>query len=774
MNKIKNKIFILSMLLIVLLSCSWFVGVGVIKTVEGEEQPEDAVEVTFFNVAMGDCTFIKYNDVEILIDSGQIRKGSTDLGVKNASQIVEVIGEKIEGDLDYVIVTHGDQDHLENMEIIFSGLLLKGKRITNIIDFDSLYYEAFYMAKNEPDKYYEESLQTVFESRANNPECDVNISIDEYEETKDNKVLRKYTQKRDEFVKIYGTKYYCVAERLSDEIAYTPIFKFDQEKSSNAIFTHDDFELQILYNKNYFDLLNKEDMESAKSSQKISAYFNAKSVCSLIKFGKSKILFTGDLYEVSGNKKMEGEANLIETYKESGLLENITLYKAAHHGSDTSNSKAFIQHIKPKYVAISGMANSDSGKERWGFPRQSALDNLRMATENIYITGCVNRGGLEQDYYGTITFTLYKDERVSVKSSVEKGGTTDNQEIYDDSDALKPLKDTQWFKENRTTKMECIVFSGYQDESCAFQDNCALVKYGPTEVLINCGNRTTGEGPESNITRHLVEKIKNYCLDGTIEYVIVSSPRDDNINQLVYSIKNNEKQEKGIFDTFKVGNLIDFGNTYDPSEGTENSTFARYDAMRKAIGSGWKSKDGVQSGTTKIAENFSFTILKNEYYGKGVGDDKFDASVCLLVEFFGEKMLFMGDVRRAGAESVLNSNDNLSDISFYLPADFANSSSNYRELLKKIKGNSKKLFIAVNGIADGNDVLNEDMIKRFTAYGNVYFTTELDSSGDFNEVCGDLTFYVIEKNGKIVEQDVAGSVNTVEIRDTDYYSRIFG
>ena len=83
-----------------------------------------------------------------------------------------------------------------------------------------------------------------------------------------------------------------------------------------------------------------------------------------------KALFTGDI-------SAKGEHELIE----KGVLEDVDLYKAAHHGSKYSNSKRFLEVIQPETCVIScGEDNS------YGHPHQDVISNMRHIGAEIFYT----------------------------------------------------------------------------------------------------------------------------------------------------------------------------------------------------------------------------------------------------------------------------------------------------------------------------------------------------------------------------------------------------
>ena len=170
----------------------------------------------------------------------------------------------------------------------------------------------------------------------------------------------------------------------------------------------------------------------------------------------------------------------------------------------------------------------------------------------------------------------------------------------------------------------------------------------------------------------------------------------------------------------------------------------------------------------------TLTILQNEYYGRKLSKIR-DASICSLVDFYGVRMLFMGDVGEDGEKSVVNNND-LSNISFFRTYDFSSSDMNGKILLDEIK--SSDLFIATTGIAGKKGfcevALSKALVKRLMSYSkNIYFSTVLLENGQYQDTCGDITFCVVAKNGDIVTKYIDCSVNEVELRETAYYEGLF-
>jgi len=153
---------------------------------------------------------------------------------------------------------------------------------------------------------------------------------------------------------------------------------------------------------------------------------NDYSVCTLFTYGDQHFIFTGDLEE-------EGEESLIE----KNTLPKVALYKAGHHGSKTSSSAEFMAVIQPEIVCVCCCAGSPEYTEtnENQFPTQKFIDNVAPYTDKVYVTTICN--DYDNDDFssmnGNITVTATKTG-VTVACSA--------------SDTL--LKDTEWFKKNRT------------------------------------------------------------------------------------------------------------------------------------------------------------------------------------------------------------------------------------------------------------------------------------------------------------------------------------
>jgi hypothetical protein len=189
---------------------------------------------------------------------------------------------------------------------------------------------------------------------------------------------------------------------------------------------------EILYNEHC-----EYDYTRAEETKKFKAHSeNDYSVCSLFSFGEKTFLFTGDLesgFNDQGAERSLVENNLsLQQIRDNGNKYGVELYKAGHHGSKSSSTTKLLKEIQPKIVVIS-CAIGDS----YDFPRQEPINRIAEYTDKVYVTTMANEkytNGLDYTAMNGNVVVYSKDEGVSVKCSA--------------NDTL--LKDTDWFRENRT------------------------------------------------------------------------------------------------------------------------------------------------------------------------------------------------------------------------------------------------------------------------------------------------------------------------------------
>lgn len=222
-----------------------------------------------------------------------------------------------------------------------------------------------------------------------------------------------------EYVKSQGTEVYTALQCWNNA---------DGAKRTYYLDADNKISFNVLYQKYYEQKHSKE---------------NNYSVCTLL----SQVIDNSTTYNYlfTGDLEKEGEQSLVE----SNNLPKCKLFKGGHHGSSTSSNDCLLEVIQPENIAICTCAGtyeyakkpSDDFPEAQAklstFPTQEAINRMAKWTENIYAT---TLGILNTDYS--------TNKPVSMNGNIVF--------YYDDSLKLycsnntTVLKDTEWFKVNRT------------------------------------------------------------------------------------------------------------------------------------------------------------------------------------------------------------------------------------------------------------------------------------------------------------------------------------
>lgn len=153
---------------------------------------------------------------------------------------------------------------------------------------------------------------------------------------------------------------------------------------------------------------------------------NNYSVCFYLSYGGNNYMFTGDL-------EKEGEEYLVEKNE----LPECVFYKVGHHGSKTSSTEDFMSAIKPGIAVVPCCAGTDEYKPNDPadrFPTQSFIDNIAPYTDAVYVPSVVADNDAGYDMLNGTIVVSSDGENVAVNCSKSND----------------KLKDTDWFKENRT------------------------------------------------------------------------------------------------------------------------------------------------------------------------------------------------------------------------------------------------------------------------------------------------------------------------------------
>ena len=324
------------------------------------------------NDKAGDCTYIKAGDTDILIDAGS--------RIASVNSIQAYINKYMTDNvLEYVIVTHADQDHIDG----------------------------FVSTKSQPSIFDLYECETIIDFNLSNKTNSNTTKYGKYLIARDNEVANGATH-------------------------YTALDCCNQTNGAQKVYNlAEDMSMEILYNY-YYD---------HKSSDE-----NNYSVCVMFKHGDKNFLFTGDL-------EAEGEEWLVEKNE----LPQVELFKAGHHGSPTSSNDCLLSVIKPKISVACCCAGSVEYTQNSAntFPSQAYINRIAPYTDKVLVPVYVNTiFNTEKEKYENGEFKELNGNVMirSLSASVDENGDTIEAKIaYVGSNNSTKLKDTEWFKNNRTT-----------------------------------------------------------------------------------------------------------------------------------------------------------------------------------------------------------------------------------------------------------------------------------------------------------------------------------
>ncbi len=503
------------------------------SSVEAETDADFKVQVIDL-AANGDCTLITYGKTQILIDCG----GN---GKKSVSNILDVVKASFTDEedkvLDYVIFSHGDKDHIcsfacdkyysssESPQVASDSCLTCYLRDNDIsigtfIDFDPNKDESLKSLEDDEDGV-KKDLYTKEAKDEKENQTELKTIYREYCNARDylldNSNIENYFTSSQCLYQARGAEADAVQPRKENKIGPTNLFTFGDAKKGT---------IKILNNEYCYKALNK-------NASVTSLDRNIIATCCLIEFDGYKYLFTGDLPEFDSNQKYKrvGAESLLVENNYDDLKDGVLFYKAAHHGSKTSNSDNLLNVIKPQYISISCDA---SGQHN--FPGDTSLNVMAYYTDKIYITSYhyvkdKDDSGSATPYHGTITFTYKSDNDYDEKLEVTcTGSVGDKDSLMNDSSILWTLADDKKriieskkaIYATRTFPIRVMELSSWG--TGITPNDCTYIKAGHYDILINDGeDKKLSKRKNENDKFSIEEKIVSLCNDKVLDCLVISS-----------------------------------------------------------------------------------------------------------------------------------------------------------------------------------------------------------------------------------------------------------
>lgn len=323
------------------------------------ERGEGDLQVHFIDVGQGDCILILFPDgKDMLIDCGNKSSGYS------FDETAEYLDTYITDDtLDYMMLTHGDEDHVEYLDNILEMYQVNNIFMPNILaapngtgassvelreQIDAIDDEKIAMF-TDPDVLTSNMYAEFFVAVFNEPDCNVMLNIDP-SSTENSIVITDEAN-------TYRLTFYCPTQEYYDE----------------------------------------SNLNSAEKK-------NAVSPIGILEYNGFRIVLTGDSNEIN-------EPLFVDRI--GGELDCDVL-KVGHHGSETSSTEEFLNAIDCEYAVISCKADGNT----FYHPRQATLDRFVERDMTIYRTD--NNGNIVLTVNESITFSL----ETEVDQSVNRVGLT--------------------------------------------------------------------------------------------------------------------------------------------------------------------------------------------------------------------------------------------------------------------------------------------------------------------------------------------------------------
>ena len=182
-----------------------------------------------------------------------------------------------------------------------------------------------------------------------------------------------------------------------------------------------------------------------------------------------------------------------------------------------------------------------------------------------------------------------------------------------------------------------------------YTGDCTLIKVGNTEVLIDCGSKS------SSITA-VSSYINEFCKDGKLEYVIVTHAHQDH-----YAGFATSENMQSIFDLYECETIIDFANTNQRETSTLYKNYTRERDAEIANGAthytAYQCYQGLNGAQRifNLSPTVELEILYNKYYAPNqTSSTENNYSVCCMINAGSHKFLFTGDLEEDGEEALAN------------------------------------------------------------------------------------------------------------------------
>lgn len=300
--------------------------------------------VHYIDVGQGDCIYIAFPDgTDMLIDCGS--QGGSSEYQTSALNCLKALNP--DGKIDRVMATHSDKDHVSYLDEVLS-------------EFQVNY---IYMPNIRP-----KSGKSV---KINGRD----VMVDSLDESKLVMFRDEDTIDTDSYAEFF------IAALSEPNCNITPNIGKYEIRGQDYTFTF------YCLSQKEWDIRSLKDKKGHPDATQI----NAVSPIGILEYAGRRLVFTGD----SNNSN---EKYYCETYP----YVDCDVLKVAHHGSSTSSSKDFLQHVTCEYAVISVGSS-------YGHPKKETLDRLKEnGIQKIHRTDKCGNVTLTVSHTGEMAFSCEK------------------------------------------------------------------------------------------------------------------------------------------------------------------------------------------------------------------------------------------------------------------------------------------------------------------------------------------------------------------------------
>ena len=327
---------------------------------------EGELQFHMLNIGQGDCLFIILPDgKEMIVDCGSTSGGSYTYVKNYLDNYID------DGQIDYVVATHSDQDHVEYLDELFADYQI-----------DNVYMPALYSVPTnttlaaQVEAISSEKMSILDDIGLDKNKCQVTTAT--------------------------YAKFFIAAFNEPNCNINLNIDLDDNPLGASLVSSDGTYSITFFYmDLNYYNL---------KKFPGDSHRLNGISPTMILEYNSRRIVLTGDANEE--NEPVFTEK--MHTY--FGGVIDCDVLKVAHHGSHEGSSNEYLNEITCEYAMIScGLGNS------YNHPRQVALDRLIAHNMDIYRTDLHGAIICKIDKDSVITFT---PENTNVTQEQARAGLT--------------------------------------------------------------------------------------------------------------------------------------------------------------------------------------------------------------------------------------------------------------------------------------------------------------------------------------------------------------